>query len=56
MLRNHTHKWSATILMAAILFVVSSCDGVTPGGIDPPVGGDSDLSSGTEDVIPGLLI
>ena len=32
MSRNHTHKWSATILMAAILFVVSSCDGVTPGG------------------------
>ena len=153
MSRNHTHKWSATILMAAILFVVSSCDGVTPGrpgqelpevilpqtefnvpfmggevevsfvpltswkvscnaqfitfdktggekseeittlkikvlpnpdtkkrqaevelefennditlivsqegapgDIDPPVGGDSDLSSGTEDVIPGLLI
>ena len=27
-----------------------------PGDIDPPVGGDSDLSSVTEDVIPGLSI
>lgn len=46
MSRNHTHKWSATILMAAILFVVSSCDGVTPGGPGQELSGSDFTSNG----------